>query len=103
GTLALHGRRDQIPYQTGGRVIEWAAAVIGCAGALAAVDRARKTGQGEVVDSSLQATATFTSTSFVDARYLLNGRPELDPVARIIEAPSIEPTADGWIGLNTNT
>jgi hypothetical protein len=30
-------------------------------------------------------------------------RPPLSGKPRIIEAPSIEPTADGWVGFNTNT
>ena len=33
----------------------------------------------------------------------LAGKPPITELARRVELPSIEPTADGWIGVNTNT
>ena len=39
---------------------------------------------------------------FGDLNQSLNGRPPLTGPARWVELPSIEPTADGWVGFNTN-
>lgn len=103
GGLAFHGRRDQVPYQCGGRLIEWSVGVYGAAGALAALLGARKHGNGTVVDCSLLAAATFGVTSFSDTLHNLLGRPPLIDPPRIIEAPSVEPTSDGWVGFCTNT
>ena len=49
GTLATHGRKDGVPYQTGGRLFEWAHGVFAAVGALGAVMRATLTGSGEHV------------------------------------------------------
>jgi crotonobetainyl-CoA:carnitine CoA-transferase CaiB-like acyl-CoA transferase len=108
GGTAFHGRADQTPYAVGGRIVEWCAGTFGAGAALAALIRARAPEaaggpQGDLVDCSLHATATFTLTSFIDTRYSALGRPPLSGKPRIIEAPSIEPTADGWVGFNTNT
>jgi crotonobetainyl-CoA:carnitine CoA-transferase CaiB-like acyl-CoA transferase len=99
GVIAWHGRQDQIPFQSGGRIIDWTSAVIGAVGALAAVRRARNTGRGEHVDCSMQATATYSSVSYMDAQHILTGPPDLKVPARSIQAPSIEPTSDGWVGF----
>jgi len=102
GALAYHGRQNQVPYQMGGRVVEWSAGCFGAVGAVGALLRSRRTGQGEHVDCSLLLTATFTSTGMQDLLHRWLGEPPLDRPARMIEVPSVEPTADGWIGINTN-
>jgi crotonobetainyl-CoA:carnitine CoA-transferase CaiB-like acyl-CoA transferase len=38
-----------------------------------------------------------------DLLHQLAGRPPISAPARSVELPSIEPTADGWVGVNTNT
>jgi crotonobetainyl-CoA:carnitine CoA-transferase CaiB-like acyl-CoA transferase len=105
GSLTGRGIRELPPYQLGGRIIEWVAGAYAGVAALAAMRRARSTGHGELVDVSLCEVASLTSSSFTDLFHSLAGRPERDPSLpyRSVEIPSIEPTLDGWIGVNTNT
>ena len=79
----------------------------GAVAALPAVFRARATGQGEHIDLSMLETANFVFTNFSESmNRLMNGSPE-DPehafLAQSVETPSIEPTADGYVGFCTNS
>ncbi|OBI16841.1 cag pathogenicity island protein [Mycobacterium sp. E2327] len=103
GTLALRGRPDQPPIQAGGRVFEWVMASYAAVGALGALRRAHLGGPGEIVDCSLLETCHLSAGGFADIYHELAGRPPLTVPARQVEIPSIEPTADGWVGFNTNT
>ena len=103
GTLALRGRPDQPPIAAGGRVFEWVMAGYAAVGALGALRRAQLGGQGEIVDCSLLETCHLSASGFADLYHELAGRPPLTLPARQVETPSIEPTADGWVGFNTNT
>ncbi|WP_419928902.1 CaiB/BaiF CoA transferase family protein [Candidatus Poriferisocius sp.] len=103
GSLATRGRLDRPPVQVAGRVFDWVAGVYGAVAALAAVRRTQHGGGGEVIDLSMLETGTFAGTRFAQVEYALAGRPPIDRPPRTIEAPSIEPTADGWVGFNTNT
>lgn len=103
GTLALRGRPDQPPIQAGGRVFEWVMASYAAVGALGALRRAQLGGPGEIIDCSLLETCHISAGGFADLYHELAGRPPLTVPARQVEIPSIEPTADGWVGFNTNT
>lgn len=103
GTMALRGRPDQPPIQAGGRVFEWVMASYAAVGALAALRRAQAGGPGEIIDCSLLETCHLSASGFADLYHELLGRPALALPARQVEIPSIEPTADGWVGFNTNT
>jgi crotonobetainyl-CoA:carnitine CoA-transferase CaiB-like acyl-CoA transferase len=103
GTLALRGRPDQPPIQAGGRVFEWVMASYAAVAALAALRRVQLGGAGEIVDCSLLETCHLSAGGFADLYHELGGRPPLTAPARQVEIPSIEPTADGWVGFNTNT
>jgi crotonobetainyl-CoA:carnitine CoA-transferase CaiB-like acyl-CoA transferase len=103
GTLALRGRPDQPPIQAGGRVFEWVTASYAAVGALAALRRTQAGGPGEIIDCSLLEACHLSASGFIDLYSELAGRPELTLPARQVEIPSIEPTADGWVGFNTNT
>jgi crotonobetainyl-CoA:carnitine CoA-transferase CaiB-like acyl-CoA transferase len=102
GAIAVRGPIERPPLQAPGRVFDWIAGAYGAVGALAAVQRARKTGAGEYVDCSLLETANIAGTSHMEILHWAAGNPPIDTPLRLIEAPSIEPTADGWVGLNTN-
>ena len=102
GALAVRGPRDRPPLQVPGRVIEWIAGAYGAVGALAAVQHARRTGRGEHVDCSILETGNLVGTSHMEILHWALGNPEITEPIRVVEAPSIEPTADGWVGLNTN-
>lgn len=103
GTLALRGRPDQPPIQAGGRVFEWVMASYAAVGALGALRRVQMGGPGEIIDCSLLETCHLSASGFADLYYELAGRPPLNVPARQVEIPSIEATADGWVGFNTNT
>lgn len=103
GTLTLRGRPDQPPIQAGGRVFEWVLASYAAVAALAAVRRTKRGGPGEIIDCSLLEACHLSASGFVDLYSELANRPELVLPARQVEIPSIEPTADGWVGFNTNT
>jgi crotonobetainyl-CoA:carnitine CoA-transferase CaiB-like acyl-CoA transferase len=107
GSIGMRGLMGKEPIQAGGRIGEWAAGTFGAVGALPAVFRARATGQGEHIDLSILETANFVFTNFSESmNRLMNGSPK-DPehafLAQSVETPSIEPSADGYVGFCTNT
>lgn len=104
GSIGTRGRADQEPFQAGGRITDWVAGTFAAVAALAAVQRARRTGHGEHIDLSLLEAMTVAGTNFFDLFWSLFGRPDPPPgPARTIETPSIEPTADGYVGFCTNS
>jgi crotonobetainyl-CoA:carnitine CoA-transferase CaiB-like acyl-CoA transferase len=107
GSIGIRGLMGHEPIQVGGRVTEWAAGTYGAVAALPAVFRARASGRGEHIDLSLLETANFIFTNFsVSMNRLMNGspnEPEHAFLAPTVETPSIEPTADGYVGFCTNS
>ena len=106
GSIGIRGLFGQEPFQSGGRITEWGAGSYGAVAALVAVRHARATGRGEHIDLSLLETANFLFTNFSETmNRLMNGSPA-DPqhafLAPAVETPSIEPTADGYVGFCTN-
>jgi crotonobetainyl-CoA:carnitine CoA-transferase CaiB-like acyl-CoA transferase len=106
GSIGIRGVMGREPFQAGGRITEWGAGAYAAAAALPAVLRSRRTGQGEHVDLSMLETANLVFTNFSETmNRLMNGGPG-DPehafLAPTIETPSIEPTADGYVGFCTN-
>jgi crotonobetainyl-CoA:carnitine CoA-transferase CaiB-like acyl-CoA transferase len=107
GSIGMRGLMGQQPIQAGGRIGEWAAGTFGAVGALPAVFRASATGRGEHIDLSILETANLVFTNFSESmNRLMNGSPK-DPehafLAQSVETPSIEPSADGYVGFCTNT
>jgi crotonobetainyl-CoA:carnitine CoA-transferase CaiB-like acyl-CoA transferase len=103
GAVAIRGTADRPPFQMGGRIVEWVAGAYAAVGALASARRLVRTGVGDFLDVSLCEVANLTGNNFADLAANLAGRPPLTKPARTVEIPSIEPTADGWVGFNTNT
>ena len=107
GSIGMRGVMGHEPYQAGGRMTEWAAGAYGAAAALAAVFRARAAGPGEHVDLSMLEIANTIFTNFSETmNRLMNGSaadPEHAFLAPVVETPSIEPTADGYVGFCTNS
>ncbi|MBW2419262.1 MAG: CoA transferase [Deltaproteobacteria bacterium] len=107
GSIGMRGLMGQEPIQAGGRLSEWAAGTYGAVAALPAVLHARATGRGEHIDLSILETANFVFTNFSESmNRLMNGSPA-DPehafLSASVETPSIEPTADGYVGFCTNS
>ena len=107
GSIGMRGLMGREPIAAGGRVGEWAGGAYGAVAALPAVFRARASGQGEHIDLSLLETANFIFTNFSESmNRLMNGGPGVPEHAFLtatVETPSIEPTADGYVGFCTNS
>ncbi len=108
GSIAVRGLIGQEPFQAGGRIGEWAAGSYGAVAALAAALGARATGRGEAIDLSMLETANLVFTNYASAMTRLMAGCVEDPPpppfpGQTVETPSIEPTADGFVGFCTNT
>jgi len=103
GGISGRGLASQPPLQCGGRITDWIGGTFAAVAALAAVLRARRTGQGEYVDFSLCEVMNIGASVFADLMHSLMDPPEIPGPARSVELPSIEPTLDGWVGFNTNS
>ncbi len=101
GSISCRGHVSLSPYMAGGDVFEWMAACYAAPPSLAAIDRARRSGRGEVVDVSIAESSALAASTFADLSQQMSGRTELP--TRSIETPSIERARDGWVGFNTNT
>jgi len=103
GSILIRGLPGQEPFQAGGRITEWIGGTYAAVGALAAVWRARRTGQGEHMDFSLLEVMNVAATNYMDLFHGLLGRPDSTEFMRTLETPSIEPSADGYVGFCTNS
>ena len=104
GAIACRGRPDQPPIHAGGGIAEWTAGAYAGPPVLSALLRARRTGRGEHIDLAVADVMGIAATTFSDlAHSMRGGGHDFDRVARSVEAPSIEPALDGWVGFNTNT
>ena len=103
GSAARRGTDDMEPYHAAGRITDYVGATFAAMGALAAVWRARRTGVGEHVDGSLTEAMTIAHSTYGDLGYRLAGSQPIVAPPRSVELPSIEPTLDGWVGVNTNS
>lgn len=103
GSIGGRGVPGQEPYVAGGRITDWMAGTYSAVASLAAVQRALRTGHGEHVDFSLMEVMTLAGTNFLYLFFKLVGAEIGDALAPGVETPSIEPTADGYVGFCTNT
>jgi len=103
GAVLSRGLPEEVPYQAGGRVVEWTTGSYGAAAALPAVLHAQRTGAGAHIDCSMIETMAVAGSTFADLMNAMLGRPSPATPARSLESPSIEPAKDGWIGFNTNS
>ncbi len=103
GSISGRGLPEQPPVMVGGKTTFWVGGTFAGVAALAAVQRARRTGRGEWIDFSLLEVMNIAGGVFGDLISSLSGRPPLSQPARMVEIPSIEPTRDGWVGFNTNS
>jgi crotonobetainyl-CoA:carnitine CoA-transferase CaiB-like acyl-CoA transferase len=98
GCTGSRGRTDRPPLAVGGRFGEHLA---GVHAALATV-AAWKAGGGELVDVSMLEAMTLGMNTYGPLFAELYGVvAPVEPAFRHIDHPSIEPTADGWVGFAT--
>ena len=104
GSTAYRGRPEREPIATGGRLGEWIGGAYAAFAALAGLRGARRRGRGCHVDLSLlECMAVTLNTHGPLFASLAGGRPSPPGPVRTIEVPSIEPTADGYVGFCTIT
>ena len=99
GLMSITGNRhDATPIKVGPPVTDITAGILGAMGVLAAYTYRLKTGQGQLVDTSL-FEAGIVQSYFHSAIYLATGQaPVPTGSAHIMSAPyQAFPTADGWI------
>ena len=82
---------------------EWAAGLYAAVGSLAALQQVAATGTGEHVDCSLLEVAHLVGAFHNSLRFRAQHTPEPPLPSREVEAPSVEPTVDGYVGSMTQT
>ena len=102
GSIAARGRPDGEPLYAAGRLSELAGGVSAAPAALAAARHLLRTGVGAHIDVSCAEAITIATNLYQDLMFRLIGGIPPGP-GRIIMFPGIEATADGWVGLNTNS
>ncbi len=99
GSTGGRGLADRIPLAAGGRLGEWIAGAYAAVAGAAYARRAREHGVGEMVDVSLLESMVITMGGLgVVAAQIMGAGP-----GRSLELPSIEATADGYVGYCTIT
>ena len=101
GGIGKRGKLENPPVQAGGRIGEWMAGVCGAVGGLAAAQRAKATGRGEHVDVSLYEGLVISTNIYAFLLASLSGNWDVQIPHRNLEMPSIEPSADGFVGFCT--
>jgi crotonobetainyl-CoA:carnitine CoA-transferase CaiB-like acyl-CoA transferase len=89
------------PLMCGGAPGEWAAGTYGAIGALAARRRAVAHGIGDLVDVAALDALMYSQPLYPVTWYQVAGEP-FRPL-RSSQLPSVHPTADGWVSLQTTT
>jgi crotonobetainyl-CoA:carnitine CoA-transferase CaiB-like acyl-CoA transferase len=102
GSIGGRGRPDEEPLYAAGRLSELAAGVFAAPAALAAAQHLRRTGVGAHIDVSCAEAVLIATNLYQDLMYRMIGFVPPGP-GRMIMFPGIEATADGWVGLNTNS
>lgn len=102
GSAASRGLPEGRPLQAGGRIGEWVTGLYGAVAGAAVLRRARRTGQGDLVDVSMYESmiATMGVLGAVSRSILGDAAPVS---GRSIELPSIVASADGLVGFCTIT
>jgi crotonobetainyl-CoA:carnitine CoA-transferase CaiB-like acyl-CoA transferase len=103
GSIGARGRPDGPPLHAGGRIGEWVGGTYAAVAAVSALRAARRDGVGEHVDVPILACMSVTMNTYTSVFAEFLGWPEMRGPARSIEIPSIEPTADGYVGFCTIT
>lgn len=99
GSVDYRGLPDREPVASGGRIGDWVGGSFAAISGLAAWRSSRIGGAGQIVDLSVFEAMVQCFSIFGDLGFQFEG----GQLARSIEIPSIEPTADGHVGFCTIT
>ena len=101
GSTRGRGFPDRAPVHAGGRLGEWIAGSYAGAAALVLRTAARRRGQGgQHIDMSMLECLCVAMSLYAP---LTASMSETPPTGRTVEIPSVERSADGWIGFCTIT
>jgi crotonobetainyl-CoA:carnitine CoA-transferase CaiB-like acyl-CoA transferase len=103
GSTGGRGLPEGPPLAAGGRIGEWMAGTYAAVAVVAALRAATRSGRGEHVDVAILDCMTLTMNTYTSVFAEFLGWPPLRRPTRMIEIPSIEPTADGYVGFTTNS
>jgi crotonobetainyl-CoA:carnitine CoA-transferase CaiB-like acyl-CoA transferase len=103
GSTGGRGVPDGPPLHAGGRLGEWVGGAYAAVAAVAGVVRSRRRGRGEHVDLSLLECMCLSMNTYAPLFASFTGWKPASGPARTVELPSIEPTADGYVGFCTIT
>jgi crotonobetainyl-CoA:carnitine CoA-transferase CaiB-like acyl-CoA transferase len=101
GGHVQRGTPSRPPLLCGGAPGEWAAGTYGAIGALAALRRAAVHGVGDLVDVAALDSLMYSQPLYPVTWFQIAGEP-FRPL-RSSQLPSVHPTADGWVALQTTT
>ncbi|GAA3383402.1 CaiB/BaiF CoA-transferase family protein [Cryptosporangium minutisporangium] len=100
GSIGGRGYPDRPPVQAGGLLGEWIAGSYAGATALALRTGSRRGRGGEHADLSMCECLCVATSLYAPVTARLAGR---RPAGRSVEIPSVERSADGWVGFCTIT
>lgn len=104
GSTGGRGLAGEEPLQAGGHIGEWVSGGYAAVAGLAAANAARRTGRGDHADVSMLECMATTMQTYGSVAASLFRATGVDFVSgRTMEIPSIEPTADGWVGFCLGT
>jgi crotonobetainyl-CoA:carnitine CoA-transferase CaiB-like acyl-CoA transferase len=103
GSTGSRGLPEQPPLAAGGRIGEWLTGSFAAVAALAAVRDARRSGRGAHIDVATLDCMAVTMVSYPTVHAAMAGWPEERGPSRVVEIPSVEPTADGYVVVTTNS
>lgn len=103
GSTGQRGLPEQPPLAAGGRIGEWVTGTYAAVGAVGAYREALRCGQGDHVDVAMLDCMAVTMVTYPSVFASFAGWPPLEGTGRVIEIPSIEPTADGFVVFTTNS
>ncbi len=101
GGHVQRGTPTRPPLMCGGTPGEWAAGTYGAIGALAARRRVTAGGPGDLVDVAALDALMYSQPLYPVTWFQIAGEP-FRP-RRSSQLPSVHPTADGWVSLQTTT
>lgn len=104
GSMGGRGLPEQPPLAAGGRVGEWITGVYAALATVAAVGVGVGPGPGRHVDVAMLDCMAVTLVTYPSVFASFAGRPPAAAgTGRMVEVPSVEPTADGYVVFTTNS
>jgi len=100
GLMAITGEPGRPPVKNGNPVADINAGILACVGILAAYAHKERTGQGQIVDTSLMEAALQQTYWHAAIHFATGQSPEPSGSAHLLTAPyQAFATSDGWINI----